>query len=137
MAALTAVCGPAVEIFLINVLHLYDYAHPQIWGVPTWIPWVYAAGAPAAARARVCSRWGGSCVRMQQARVLARSGWGPVKAISAQTHCAVLSARPGFLTKAPPAFARAGGPAVGGLGRQVWSVLKWRRVQLPQARQAS
>jgi hypothetical protein len=47
MAALTAVCGPAVEIFLINALHLYSYTAPQVWGIPTWIPWVYAAGGPA------------------------------------------------------------------------------------------
>jgi hypothetical protein len=50
MAALTAVCGPAAEIFLINVLDLYDYTHPQIWGVPLWIPWVYAAGGAAGGR---------------------------------------------------------------------------------------
>jgi hypothetical protein len=47
MAALTAVCGPLVEIGLINGLHLYAYAAPQVAGVPTWICWVYAAGGPA------------------------------------------------------------------------------------------
>ena len=47
MAALTAACGPAVEIALINGLHLYHYTAPQLLGVPTWIPWVYAAGGPA------------------------------------------------------------------------------------------
>jgi len=47
MAALTAACGPAVEVALINALHLYDYSAPQVLGVPTWIPWVYAAGSPA------------------------------------------------------------------------------------------
>ena len=47
MACLTAVAGPAVEITLINWLHLYAYTHPAVLGVPTWIPWVYFAGAPA------------------------------------------------------------------------------------------
>lgn len=47
MAALTTAAGPAVEITLINALHLYSYTHPAVCGVPTWIPWVYAAGAPA------------------------------------------------------------------------------------------
>jgi hypothetical protein len=47
LAALAAACGPAVEIALINGGHLYSYSHPQAWGVPTWIPWVYAAGGPA------------------------------------------------------------------------------------------
>ncbi|KAI7840190.1 hypothetical protein COHA_005973 [Chlorella ohadii] len=45
MACLTAVCGPAVEITLINVFHLYTYTHPQWLGVPLWIPWVYFAGS--------------------------------------------------------------------------------------------
>jgi hypothetical protein len=47
MAALTAACGPAVEVGLINLLGLYSYTHPQWLGVPLWIPWVYAAGAVA------------------------------------------------------------------------------------------
>jgi hypothetical protein len=47
MAAMTAVCGPAVEMFLINVLGLYQYSHPVVLGVPTWIPWVYFCGGPA------------------------------------------------------------------------------------------
>lgn len=47
MASLTAVAGPAAEITLINVLHLYEYSHPDVFGIPTWIPWVYFCGAPA------------------------------------------------------------------------------------------
>lgn len=47
MAVLTAVAGPAVEIGLVNVFHLYSYSAPDLLGVPSWIPWVYAAGAPA------------------------------------------------------------------------------------------
>lgn len=48
MSALTAVCGPAVEIGLINLFGLYHYAHPVWFGaVPTWIPWVYFCGGPA------------------------------------------------------------------------------------------
>jgi peptidoglycan/LPS O-acetylase OafA/YrhL len=47
MACLTAVAGPAVEVALINGLHLYAYTHPAVLGVPTWIAWVYFAGGPA------------------------------------------------------------------------------------------
>lgn len=47
MAALTAVAGPAVEVALINVLHLYAYSHPVLLGTPTWIAAVYWAGGPA------------------------------------------------------------------------------------------
>lgn len=47
MSLLTAVCGPGIEVALINMLHLYHYSHPSLWGVPTWIPWVYFCGGPA------------------------------------------------------------------------------------------
>eukprot|EP00316_Scyphosphaera_apsteinii_P001595 CAMPEP_0119312858 /NCGR_PEP_ID=MMETSP1333-20130426/27052_1 /TAXON_ID=418940 /ORGANISM="Scyphosphaera apsteinii, Strain RCC1455" /LENGTH=310 /DNA_ID=CAMNT_0007317535 /DNA_START=37 /DNA_END=970 /DNA_ORIENTATION=+ len=47
MCALLFVIGPLVEIGLINVLHLYAYTHPDLYGVPSWIPQVYAAGGPA------------------------------------------------------------------------------------------
>eukprot|EP00775_Hariotina_reticulata_P008940 gene8940-9117_t len=47
LAALTAVCGPVVEMVLINRFGLYHYIHPVVLGVPTWIPWVYFAGGPA------------------------------------------------------------------------------------------
>ena len=47
MMALLATIGPAVEIGLINQLHLYEYTHPDVLGIPTWIAWVYAAGGPA------------------------------------------------------------------------------------------
>jgi hypothetical protein len=48
MASLTAVCGPLVEIVLINGGKLYHYAHPDVLGaVPSWIAWVYFAGGPA------------------------------------------------------------------------------------------
>ena len=47
MMALLATIGPAVEIGLINQLHLYAYTHPDVLGIPSWIPWVYAAGGPA------------------------------------------------------------------------------------------
>jgi hypothetical protein len=68
MAALTAACGPAVEIGLINLLGLYHYTHPQWLGVPVWIPWVYAAGGPGPrsgserghSRAYTGARWGGA-----------------------------------------------------------------------------
>jgi hypothetical protein len=47
MAVLTAVAGPAVEIGLINIFHLYTYSAPDFLGIPSWIPWVYATGSPA------------------------------------------------------------------------------------------
>ena len=43
----TALVGPAAEIFLVNTLHLYHYSSADLWSVCTWIPWVYALGAPA------------------------------------------------------------------------------------------
>ena len=47
MAILTALVGPLVEMFLINVLHLYFYTHSDFFGTPSWICWVYACGSPA------------------------------------------------------------------------------------------
>lgn len=47
MALLCAAVGPVVEIGLINVGHLYAYTHPDVAGIPLWIPQVYFAGAPA------------------------------------------------------------------------------------------
>ena len=47
MACLTALAGPALEIFIINSLHLYHYCHPAFFGIPSWIAWVYFCGAPA------------------------------------------------------------------------------------------
>lgn len=44
---LTAVGGPVIEIVLINGPELYRYVHPDVLGIPLWIPWVYFAGAPA------------------------------------------------------------------------------------------
>lgn len=46
MSALTALCGPAVEVVLIS-FGLYHYSHPEVLGVPSWIGWVYFAGGPA------------------------------------------------------------------------------------------
>ena len=47
MASITALAGPGTEMFLINKLGLYHYSHPAVWGIPTWIPWVYFCGCPA------------------------------------------------------------------------------------------
>ena len=47
MMALLALIGPAAEVGLINWLHLYAYTHADAAGIPSWIPWVYAAGGPA------------------------------------------------------------------------------------------
>ena len=47
IAGAAAVGGPIIEIVLINVFHLYTYTNPDILGIPSWIPWVYACGGPA------------------------------------------------------------------------------------------
>lgn len=47
MMGLLATIGPAVEIGLIDGAHLYAYTHPNVGPIPSWIPWVYAAGGPA------------------------------------------------------------------------------------------
>ena len=47
LAVATAVGGPLAEIFLINIPHLYQYTHTDLYGIPVWIPWVYFLGAPA------------------------------------------------------------------------------------------
>lgn len=48
LSSVTALGGPAIEIFLIRGLGLYSYAHPTVLGcIPSWIPWVYFAGGPA------------------------------------------------------------------------------------------
>ena len=47
MMFLLAVIGPVAEIGLINLLHLYAYTDSDFGGIPSWIPWVYAAGGPA------------------------------------------------------------------------------------------
>ncbi|CAM9275454.1 unnamed protein product [Discosporangium mesarthrocarpum] len=43
----TALLGPAIEVFLVNVPHLYNYNGSDLWGVDSWIPVVYFCGAPA------------------------------------------------------------------------------------------
>lgn len=45
--AATAIAGPVAEIILINMGHLYYYTHADIWGICSWIPWVYFLGAAA------------------------------------------------------------------------------------------
>jgi hypothetical protein len=47
LAGLTALAGPVAEIFIINVFHAYQYTHADWFGICSWIPWIYATGAPA------------------------------------------------------------------------------------------
>ena len=47
LALATAVAGPAAELFLVNVPGLYSYTHGDLYGICSWIPWVYFLGAPA------------------------------------------------------------------------------------------
>jgi hypothetical protein len=49
LALATCVGGPLIEVGLINApgLDLYHYTAPDVWGIPTWIAWVYACGGPA------------------------------------------------------------------------------------------
>ena len=44
LAIATAVAGPLAEIVLINIPHLYVYTHADLWGICSWIPWVYFLG---------------------------------------------------------------------------------------------
>ncbi|GAB5354795.1 hypothetical protein AAMO2058_000150000 [Amorphochlora amoebiformis] len=47
VALATGLGGPLIELFLVNQLDLYSYADADFFGIDSWIPWVYAAGAPA------------------------------------------------------------------------------------------
>lgn len=47
LAVATAVAGPAVEIAIINLTHLYSYSHADVLGICSWIPSVYFLGGPA------------------------------------------------------------------------------------------
>ena len=47
LAALTSLCGPAIEVALINIGHQYHYSHPDFAGIPGWIGAVYFCGGPA------------------------------------------------------------------------------------------
>lgn len=47
LAILTSIIGPLTEIVLINYFHLYSYTHADIFGICSWIPWVYFLGASA------------------------------------------------------------------------------------------
>ncbi|CAM9844535.1 unnamed protein product, partial [Chrysoparadoxa australica] len=47
VSLLTALLGPAIEIGIVNLLHLYSYTDADFWGVNSWIPVVYALGGPA------------------------------------------------------------------------------------------
>lgn len=60
VALMTAVGGPAIEVYLVNFLHLYIYLHADILGVDSWIPWVYMCGAPAVGN---LARWHALAIR--------------------------------------------------------------------------
>ncbi|CAE7301587.1 INSIG2 [Symbiodinium sp. CCMP2592] len=49
VAVMTAVGGTLIEVCLINApwWDLYAYSKADLWGVDSWIPWVYFCGAPA------------------------------------------------------------------------------------------
>jgi hypothetical protein len=47
VSLLTAVLGPAIELALINIGHLYTYTGADFYGVDSWIPLVYFLGGPA------------------------------------------------------------------------------------------
>lgn len=44
LGILTALVGCTVEIML-SALGLFDYTHPDLWGIPAWLPWLYIAGS--------------------------------------------------------------------------------------------
>jgi hypothetical protein len=53
MAVVTGLAGPGVEVGLLQGYpalfgaELYHYNNPDVLGIPLWIGWVYACGAPA------------------------------------------------------------------------------------------
>jgi hypothetical protein len=47
MLALTMVCGPMLELVMINVLDLYHYTRPDVFGIPIWFIGAYICGCPA------------------------------------------------------------------------------------------
>ena len=53
MCVVTGLAGPAVEVGLLQGYpaifgsELYHYSNPDVLGIPLWISWVYACGAPA------------------------------------------------------------------------------------------
>lgn len=53
MSVVTGLAGPIVEVGLLNAAPamvggaLYRYSAPDVLGIPLWIGWVYACGAPA------------------------------------------------------------------------------------------
>ncbi|MCX5867195.1 MAG: hypothetical protein NT009_06895 [Proteobacteria bacterium] len=46
MMALTATLGPLLELSMINVLDLYAYTGPDVFGIPLWILGAYICGCP-------------------------------------------------------------------------------------------
>jgi hypothetical protein len=51
----TALLGPALELWLIDALHLYRYTHPEAWcSVPLWIVPIYAGGSLAVQQLARC-----------------------------------------------------------------------------------
>lgn len=51
----TAMLGPFVELWLIDGLHLYHYAHPEVWcHIPLWIGAIYACGSLAVQQLARC-----------------------------------------------------------------------------------
>ena len=46
MMALTAALGPLIELTMINVLDLYHYTRPDVFGVPLWFLGAYICGCP-------------------------------------------------------------------------------------------
>lgn len=47
MGLLTAIAGPAIEMALINLGHLYSYSQPEFGGIPLFVIPVYFAGGSA------------------------------------------------------------------------------------------
>lgn len=45
LSALLTVGAPAAEMIIVNVFHLWHYDRPDLFGVPHWAGWCYAAYA--------------------------------------------------------------------------------------------
>ena len=126
MSLLTAVAGPAVEVFLINMLGLYHYEHPLVRHGQTATQSVKLLDARTSGKetADESSRCGQSLLgvlhrclwRVHQASWSAC--WVPLTCLPL-TGAQVL----GVPTWIPWVYF-CGGPAVGLLGRKVWATLK-------------
>lgn len=127
MSLLTAVAGPAVEVFLINVLGLYHYEHPLVRQGQTATQVVHLClthSNKGKEMTEESGRYGQSllgvlyrCLRLVHQASLSAC-WLPLSCLP--LNVAQVLGVPTWI----PWVYFCGGPAVGLLGRKVWATLK-------------